>query len=402
MELKAKREKETAMQTKTKHKRIAQRRSGNTAKGINRKARLGRTAGKNCYTIQPIGLPAITFKKSIHAPDVFGLSEIHHTPEQILSDVLPAYHNYVSLFGEYQSKQHGTATEQLCRIHGHLTVLAKREYSRASVHFFFDKNEQKHYISIAGYYGNTGNVVYILQLYFLQLLEERNSVLFQPMLDFYRLIKYKTGFTDWNNNPFMQFIDESLFAAANEEADNNPTKALELIANSRQYSEKKGVANVWLNRLKQKEAVRIGKSWADAVAKLKVEEDEEFLREWLLSGWVCLNHKDANPIAHFQCDDEFEYDEFDGEPVELENTFGFLYREDDAYCGEFVNWIQMHASEFSSYSAMSSMVLKENTKEKYEHKQWFMDFLQWLESGIVAINRFVEKYGEPINQEIEI
>ena len=55
MELKAKREKETAMQTKTKHKRIAQRRSGNTAKGINRKARLGRTAGKNCYTIQPIG-----------------------------------------------------------------------------------------------------------------------------------------------------------------------------------------------------------------------------------------------------------------------------------------------------------------------------------------------------------
>lgn len=391
------------MQTKAKHKRIAQKVGKNTRAGIIRKKRFEPTATKNQDSIQPIGLPALAVKKSIHAAEVFGLSEIHHAPQQILDDVLPAYLNYVSLCGEKLVELKGTATEQLCSIHLHLSKLVKREYSKAAAHYIFNKELQTHFLNIAGYYENTTNCVYILPLYFLQLLEERNSVLFQPMLDFFRLIRFKTGFTDWDNNPFMEFIDDALLNIANEDADDNPSRALDLIANSRQYSEKNGIANVWLKRLKQKQIFDLSKSFADAVAKLKVEEDEEFLREWLLAGWVALKHPDSRPIAHFQCDDEFNMEDMqDGEPVELEDTFGFLYREDDAYCAEYVSWIQMHAIEFSNYSAMSSLVITSATKEKYRHNKWFMDFIDWLTSGIVAINRFIEKYGEPFQTEIHL
>lgn len=393
------------MQTKKRHKITSQRLGGNTGAGIARKKRFARTESANQHSIATTRLPAIAYKKVIYAANIFGINALHHSPERILEDVLPSYQNYLSLYNltEPKSEQSKSAIHRLISIHKRLSTLAKKEYSKASVHFEFNKEEQRYFLTIAGYYANTSNVVYMLPLYFLQLLEERNSVLFEPMLDFYRFFKFKTGFSDWKNNQFMSYLDDALLNAANERADDDPETALSFIANSRQYSERSGIANVWLNRLKECSVQSLTKSFADKVAKLKVEEDEEFLREWLLCGWVALNHKDATPIATFQCDGEFEDDwREDAEPVQLEETFGFVYRDDDAFASEFIEWIQMHANEYLCYSAMSWLVLTPKTREKYQHKIWFTDFIYWLESGIVAIGRYIEKYGEKLNKEIEL
>ncbi len=368
-------------------------------KGID--TRHKRSAGQDNVTIQSVGIPTIGIPTEKFALEVFGVSELYRSADECLNDILPAYNNYIKLAKEKsQINNDGSVAEKLNNILDHLKTISNREHEHCHVDIINEPFENKYMINVWAYHNGAGDIVYGIPLYCLELIKENNYPLYNCLADLLNILYYVIGFQHWKNNDFMMFIPESMLHVADEYAEDNPRKAMELIATSKNLDDPKSNANQILKdvtgRVAQLKQIKMN-AWG-----LKAKRGQKFIKEWMLEGLEILSSKDAKHLKNFQ--NEAEYGVYDtdyneGKPVDIDNLFVFTYRMDDGLMDEYLNWIGDHSNEYGCYSACSFLILKKNTTELFKHSKWYTDFITWLNKGITGMEAYIEKYGERLNIE---
>lgn len=369
------------MATKKRYKTLSQMDSANSrGEPAKQPVQQDNKEGNSIGTFSKLGFSSVTFRpipasKLIHSDEL---------SDKAVRQLTAAYNNYCKLCGCKTETTLGgkvsSKMEHTRKMYRHLERLV--ESSHKNTYLNIDKTEEDNFHFTAYAHCDFDQEIFIFPLQFLDWLDNRNSLLFNPMIRLYGYLVHKIGFSTHLDSMWLQYNLEILCNEIDdgglEEEEEN--KGLELID---VYKRKANPLLNWIDDNYEE----VDKNYIFYVQSLQVSPKLKYLKQWLVDGFRLMLDPNCKSLHCFQ----YNHEDVNEDAVGIDRLFMIAYSENDTVSQMAIDNANIDSGEFGEYTPTQWLVINDKTKQTFTYSPWVDEFKKWMNRGLVAIGSYTKK-----------